>query len=487
MDVYCRYHPTHGANWQCLGCHVQLCGSCVPVKPGKGAATCPLCQQVMRYSAEGSAAEVTPFWQRLNDFFAYPMARDPMILVAICTLVPLALGKDLISLIIAIALFCAQVKYMYSVIETTSKGVLKPPELLSAFSGGGLLLVIQQTLIFIAFGALIVVSGIWGGSFLMILAVAFSALVLPASIMLLAIEGNVVDALHPTRLIGFISSIGWPYFVLYGYLLLLFLGLGAAQDFVLSNFSQTLGFPLAGFISSYFMLVIFNMLGYLLFQYQHRLGLAPDEALDAPPQNPEALAQRNDKLAMAEIDINLKEGRYEAAAGLLRNLYKRKPHDLVVLDRLYKLLLETNAWPELLKTSKPVLQMLADAGRIHELKLVLRGLYGHFPDYTINDETLLYNVAQSLYHSGDFRLTLKLLQGFNSRFPESAHAADAIIVMARTLANGLHRADKAKEYLLYVQKHYPDHSAVPEIPAWIEAMAKNGRLPEPVAKFGLSS
>ncbi len=82
-----------------------------------------------------------------------------------------------------------------------------------------------------------------GGPILMMLAVAFVVLALPASIMVLAMERSVGAAVNPMNLAVLISRIGTPYFLLYGYLILLTL-LGAAQDFAVNHFPC--GWPTAG-------------------------------------------------------------------------------------------------------------------------------------------------------------------------------------------------------------------------------------------------
>lgn len=116
-------------------------------------------------------------------------------------------------------------------------------------------------------------------------------LALPASIMVLAMEQSVAAALHPLNLTALISRIGSPYFLLYGYLILLILASGAAQDFALSHFPAWLAMALAGFLNSTFTLILFHMLGYLLLQYRDELGLAPEpaEATAAPGTGTAAL------------------------------------------------------------------------------------------------------------------------------------------------------------------------------------------------------
>ncbi len=70
-------------------------------------------------------------------------------------------------------------------------------------------------------GGLVGAAAMLGGPILMLLALAFVILALPASIMVLAMERSVGAAVNPMNLAVLISRIGTPYFLLYGYLILL--------------------------------------------------------------------------------------------------------------------------------------------------------------------------------------------------------------------------------------------------------------------------
>lgn len=114
---------------------------------------------------------------------------------------------------LALALF----KYTYAVINHTAEGHLKPPAVSVAFTGSGFDIVVLQLLVFVLMGGLVGAAAMLGGPILMMLAVAFVVLALPASIMVLAMERSVGAAVNPPmNLAVLISRIGTPYFLLYG-------------------------------------------------------------------------------------------------------------------------------------------------------------------------------------------------------------------------------------------------------------------------------
>ena len=479
MDSFCHYHPLQPSLWYCANCQKTYCGDCVATKSQGYSAQCPNCQQSLRPS--GSANHVTPFWQCLSDFFAYPVAKDPIVLVALCTLVPAFLSQGLITLIVMVVLLCAQTKYMYQVIENTSRGELKPPALSQAFSGGGMVLILQQTLIFIIIGGLLYAVNLWLGPFFYTLVLLFVILALPASIMLLATEHEISGAIDPSRLLGVMFAIGWPYFVMCGYLVLLILGFGAVREFVETQLNPSLASTLTGFTSSYFLMVIFYMMGYVLYQYQPRLGGALHIIETAPATEQ---ISRNDKQTQIEIDIALKDGKYDLAIESLLGLFSKKPHDKVTLDRLFRLLMLTERWDLLDKKSLPVLKLLIETGRIREIRQMLRGLYGKRPTFEVRDPDAAYHVAQSLYHANDYRLLLRVLQKYGERFKDAPHQAEVLLLSARALANGLHNGPKAKQYLLFLAKKFSADPIAESVPEYLMHLEKTGRLPDPKVKFG---
>ncbi|MEP3587969.1 MAG: hypothetical protein ABJN18_00245, partial [Marinobacter sp.] len=106
MKHDCHYHPSDPAKWHCGECQMHYCNRCMPDADARQRqALCPKCSKAMRYL--GAATEVVPFWQRIGAFFRYPFHSDPLIVIAICTLVPIVAPANLIGLIIWVVLALA--------------------------------------------------------------------------------------------------------------------------------------------------------------------------------------------------------------------------------------------------------------------------------------------------------------------------------------------------------------------------------------------
>ncbi len=449
----------------------------------KQLALCPRCGDSMRYL--GAATEVEPFWNRLSEFFRYPFHPDPLIVIAICTLVPMLLSANLVGLIVSLVLAFVLLKYTYDVIRHTAEGHMKPPPLAAAFSGGGFDIVFLQFVVFVLIGGLIFSAGLIGGPLLAMLAVAFVMLALPASIMVLAMEHSVVAAVNPINLAALISRIGWPYFLLYGYLILLTLASGAAQEFAVTHFDPVFAQPLGGFLNSAFTLVLFHMLGYLLFQYQEELGFASDlQGGDEPGQ-----AERRDRSERldADIDMNLKDGNYDRVFSILQDTLNKDSTNAHRLGQLHQLLTARQDTAELYRYHPRLLAWLANNNDAPGLVGLLTTLERVEPGFRLDDPALTVRCAGTLYRQGKSKPALKLLQDFHKRFPGSDQLAPAYILAAQTLANGLGQWDKAIAFLKFVQKRCKNHPLHDQIGTYLAQAEQRQPLKDPKANFSVGS
>lgn len=480
MKHDCYYHPGDPAKWHCGECQIHYCSRCMPdADTRQRRALCPHCSKTIRYL--GAATEVVPFWNRIGAFFRYPFYSDPLIVIAICTLVPAVAPANLFGLIIALVLALALIKYTYAVINHTAEGHLKPPTVSVAFTGGGFNIVILQLLVFILMGGLIAAAAMLGGPILMMLALAFVILALPASIMVLAMERSVTAAVNPLTLAVLISRIGTPYFLLYGYLILLTLASGAAQDFAITQFPEWFAIPLGGFLNSTFMVILFHMLGYLLFQYQEELGFASD----LQDENFGEDMHQRDRTARfdADIDINLKDGNYDRVQSMLKEALKRDRDNSLRVGQLYQLLTARNDVAELYRHHPRLLSWLADRNDGEGIATLLETLQGAEPGFRLDDPGLAVRCARTLYHRQQFKLALRLLQDFHKRFPDSDQLAPAYLLVAQTLANGLDQWEKATAFLTFIQKRCTTHPLHGQIAAYLEQAEKRQPLKGPKAAF----
>ena len=452
-ERHCYYHPLEAARWQCRGCQRLLCSRCVPVND-KRTGHCPLCRAPLRYL--GSANTAVPFWNRLGAFFVYPLGRAPLVLILICTLLPAFMTPGLLSLAVSLLLLAAQTRYLYAVLEHTSEGELSPPPLGVAFSGGGLMLVIQQVVIFVVMAVAVEMSARFLGPVAGVIVMLAVLLALPATVMLLALEGQLGEALNPLRWLALMSALKWPYFVLYGYLVLLVLGAGVVTDFMWQHFSPAVAQALAGMSASYLSIVAFHLMGYLLFQYQDRLGYAADSSEELPAEQ----GPRSDNETLRDVDLRLREGDFRAAAGALEGYVERHRQDTQQVPRLFRILVEMDDNDRILRLQRVFMEHFVLSTHAADLAELIERCRKADAGWLPSNAERVFQAAESLYQSGHTRLALWMLKDYHNRFAnEPMWVADALLLTARILANHVRNAAKARNFLTVVAKRYPERAA----------------------------
>lgn len=426
----------------------------------------------MRYLGDGR--EVVPFWNRIPAFFQYPLHRAPLLVMSLCTLIPALLTPGWLSGVIILILVLALFKYTYSVINHTAEGRLEPPGLGEAFSGSGFDVAVQQLLVFAILVSLVLAAAHLGGGLLAFLALAFVVLTLPASILVLAMDRQILSAVNPFSLTGIVARIGWPYFVLYGHVILLMLASGFVQDLALQHFPAWLSQPVAGLITSYFMLVLFHMLGYLLLQYRDELGLDALVVADDAHANRDRSRRRE-----ADIDMAIKDGAWEKVMQLLQEALKARPDDPQRLEQLYRLVMALQDPEPLLKNLKRLLPWLC-LRRPDALPATLERVFSLQPDWLPETPEQTVQCAQALFARGEARLVLKIMKDFHVRFPDYPELASAYLLVARVLANDLQQWDKAAAFLRFIQQRcagHPLHAHVHHYMARVNARQPLDALP----------
>lgn len=472
MTAYCHYHPVSPAKWRCRDCQRHFCKTCLPGENEKTRrCQCPRCHHSLQFL--GAANTAIPFWERLPAFFQYPLAKDPLALVAICTVAPLLFSSQLLIFIVSLTLLCVMTKYLYSILDSTAEGHMTPPTLVSAFDSEGLSALFLQIGVFLIFGLIILGASQAGGQLLGWLTTAFVLLVLPASVMSLARERTIASAINPLQLTLLISTLGWPYFILYAHLLLLFLSMGVAVDFLIEHSSPMFAGIGAGFINGYFTMIAFNMLGYVLFQYQEKLGYATTDHQNDDDSN--VLANRAGRID-ADIDLYLKEGEYQQVKQLVAGELKKKKGDPWRMEQLYRI---CDAQGDI-ATLKPFIAQLLDTLLIRnqpeQAISLLKKIYLDDEEFALKDADVSFKMAQFAYHQHEYKLIIRLLKDFHSRFPDASNITDAYILLARTLANGLRLKDKAQVYLRFLIQQFPEYSGIDALREMEQTIARGGRI-----------
>lgn len=466
----CHYHPAQPATWLCHSCPRHYGDCCVPLNDDAPDAppTCPLCTNRLEFL--GAANSAQPFWERIPQFFTYGLQSGPLAFSALLALASLFMPS---SILLWLALLSVATKYFYSVIEANSEAQKAAPTLASAFTGSGFSLFFKQLAVFIICGV-----AVWIAADSEIEAVYWAVylgllLVMPASVIRLALDKTVNAALSPEDIGQVIKAMGWRYLILCAFLFILWQSPSWVTMMLAHGLPKVVLLPIAAFLFSYFAVVMCAMMGYVVFQYQGALGYVIAEE-DSHNGFPEAEYRR--RRALAEAEIRLKEGQSEQALETLTLALERAPDDLKLNERFHQLLFNLNARERCLRHLAHYLPLAARSNPALAATALLNARKFQ-PDYLPDDALVCERLAGALLDRHKTREALSLLRNLHQRFPDYPHIPRAYLLAARGFAEGLGQVEPAQKLLAFVRGRYPQSPLLTEVNALqliLDRMATNG-------------
>ena len=269
-------------------------------------------------SANPSAIEpeaIVPFWNRLREIILYPAHGASManiVVLALCTLV-VFLPFKIMALVLLLLVNVAMYRYAFECLRATANGQLTPPE-------GGFLSTTDKSLGWKLIGLLFIIGVLAGvgivlfGPRLGIVWLLFLGLCMPAAVMVLAMEESVGAAINPGKWFSIIGRIGWSYLAVVGLCLAVLMSEGFGQNLVAKVMPLAVALVAVSLISNYCLVIMFHLMGYLLYQYHDEVGYVPD----APQTLQRPLAQLDpDQELLDRASAMVREGRPEDATMLL--------------------------------------------------------------------------------------------------------------------------------------------------------------------------
>lgn len=401
---------------------------------------------------------IVPFWQRLSEISLYPAKPAAMITIGVLALARLlgllpGLAGWLLDLLVTVALY----RFAFEVLRATANGRMEPPEGMGETAQSSGWLAIWLQLIFIIAAVLLVVLLGWIG-----LALCVVMLVgYPGAVMSLAIDQNLGHALNPGTWIQIMTRLGWPYFVAFGLILVIFISAGNAQAWLAKLLPLAIGLPVFYFISGYALIATFHLMGYLIWQYQDELGFTPDAA-------PALQLHRNadpDQYILDEAAQMVRDGETDMATEALQAHLRERGGTEAVHTQYRKLVRLKGDRNELLRHGKEWLPMLLAQEREKTAVELCRELAELDPTFVITDAESNARLAQRAAMLGHAQLALRLINGFHKRHPKSADIPAMYLLAARLLSERMGKDVEAKALLTQIRGAYPNHALVPQIDA----------------------
>ena len=418
MNLHCRYHPTRTPVLMCGQCSVTVCPDCIPNWPARGYPRCVSCRSEMEPLS--ISEYVKPFWQCFDQFFKFPFKASNLKFIFFTFLffliVPLYDAKEYVnpleaiySIVMWIIFPSFIVAYMSAVAIKASDGNPAPPEISESWKDGGFLILFKAVVIVLIFRSLLASTLIFmGGAVASILSMLI-ALAFPATLMLLFLERKISVAIHPGKVVGIIQAIGWPYMFLWGLVMILIAGPETLMSLSGEGIHLKILPTLALLSSLYFGLVLFHLLGYVVYQYHYELGVSlPSEELEGlrksiSPQ----------KAILKESELLVMDGKYHSAIDLLQRFILQNPDQESKQDQLWLKLFEISQivckQKQSIEITEDYIHYLLTRNQNFKVVAILRSLLQKTPQFKFCDFSSPDSIEKFLRDEKEVELLIQLI------------------------------------------------------------------------------
>ena len=443
---YCNFHPATAATWHCPHCQYDLCDTCVDEGMHNDDHRCMSCNN--HVDSLGAAHSAAPFWRRLEESFKYPMKTDAIIMI-----VGAAILNGIFSLIpmgffLSIAIFGAVLSYSFECMRQTANGKMSAPDINNTYKGHGNNVLGKLFLIFIALGCVAAATKHVLGNNIAAFIDIILLLAIPAIVILYGLSESVVEALNPKSITGLIKAIGMPYGLILAFIMIMASSVGVIHSLlsVLPYLSSTL----QTMVSYYYMIVMFHIMGYMIFQNQGELGYTARENNGESGQARTAIERTKSR-----IKLYIKEGRYDEVIELYEQAIKSNPDNRNIVDECFNFLLGTHNKEFLQDFSSFYLEHLIKHNETDQLVPVYKRALLIMPGYVPDTAELRHALAQVLYERGDFKVAIKMLNGLHTKFPQYEHISEAYLLMANCLDTQPDMQAQAEKFRAFAKKYKP--------------------------------
>lgn len=413
---------------------------------------------------------------------------------------PLA-GSLLVLAVTAVAwVFIA--RYGFLVIERTAAGYLHPNQYPEFAEPGSPYRPYKMFLVMVLVPILIGIVGavFTSPSLMLVLFLAF-ALLLPAAAMVLTMTDSFFEAINPVRSIAVARKIGKPYFALCLFLLLLLLSSQQAADLVLPRLLEgrlaahgerlaagaapqalagaigaTLGlaFFVLGFIGNYFFVLMCVLIGYTMYQYADRLGIAVVGPGEARTIGRVSSAAHKRRVRDALIGQMVAAGEIREAIAMVNEDLRERPHDLSLHGRLHKLLLIEGSTPRIEDHAERYLDLLVATDNAREALPLVEAAFARKADYEPRKLELIAPLARAAIAAGKPKLAAQLIRGFDKRHRMHPEIPNVYLIGAQLMLEGGAPPEQARRLLQHLLDRYPQHPAAAEARRLVERLPRLG-------------
>lgn len=413
---------------------------------------------------------IVPFWERLPAFFLFPLSIDKLMFLLLLSagsllafVLPVPSPLDFV--IVEGVIWLTAWRHSFRTMDLMAHGHIEAEAQANIIRDDPL----RKNLPWKMAGLLLcwgVITGFVGAisSFLGFFASLFVSAATPAMVMQLCASNNFSESMSPARWWHYMRRIGAPYFALFAFLFFLLNGAPQALRLLSPLLGGALALPIINFVLLYFNLIMFALMGYVMYQYHDALGLEVDVEPDtAAPSVTSGVDAR-----IAEL---LATGNAIGAVELAEGIVRIEPENWDAYERLSKLLQLAGMTEKLKLHQQRFFALAMRLGRTSRALALYRDL-ALTGEPVVMDAGQILPLAQAAEKAHDAKLAVELVRGFAQRFPGHPDIPAVYFFSARLASERLHRDDVARGLLLEILRVFPNHELAPEASRYLAVMER---------------
>lgn len=422
-----------------------------------------------------TASAITPFWRRMPRFFLFPAQFGPLsrmsLMAAAMLLQPvIPVPRPFDSLLLGGLVAMAFLRYAYRVLDQTSLGQLDSARYELIEDSDKQNRPYKQWAVFMVLSFCLSLIGQLFGALGAFVSITLFFLCLPASVMVLAVSNSIAQAVDPRVLWHLMRAVGWPYLALWFFLSFLSGGSASAFSLIMPILPPWLWSPAIAFLLMYFTLIMFNMMGYVLYEYHDRLGL--DVEVDFADNEERVVDGSGHDPRFEEFTDNLLAGRLDAALVMLRQDRADAPTSLSANERLFKLLLASDDQSQKLDQGRRLIAVQLEKGQGRAAANTFLQCRRLDPEFQLEQAAQLFSLAEAIRGTGEFEAALSCLREFHRRHSHHPDMPKVVFLSARILSENLHEDGRARQVLQGFLSHFPHDPMVEEVQRYLEIMGR---------------
>ena len=419
-----------------------------------------------------SGSTFTPFWRRLPSFFVYPLQMGSILRIIGYSLYWRFLGASPIHVrqLLYVILWIVFLKYAFLVLERTANGRFDEPGGLQDKEAGDAWQVMRQYGLFIILGILVGVLGLCSarsGSFRV---VAPLNIVVPAGIMIIAVKRSLGAALNPAtdRVLYQDHRVGliWRCAVSFSACFPAVIGCRTSC----TPYGFMAGDTVADLVDFYFVLIIYHMMGYAIYQYHEALGVFA--AVSFEDAEAKLSSGKGSDPVLAKLGTLIANGQQEEAIELLRGELRTRWESNDLHERYHKLLLASGKQVEALQHAREFIAKLVTEKRLFQALDLSEQCLKLDPDFQLQDSFHVHDLAVAARMGRRPKLALDLMRRFDRRYPNHPNIPPVYLLSAQILSEHYKMDKEALQILQALQTKFPDHDLAKEALQYQEVLNK---------------